>query len=135
MMLRRFFVLLLPMLLVVGVAQARQAPLVIPDPIPVPQNLDTKQVVRAIKLAMTARTWLIASEAPGRIEAGITVRSHSARIVVEYDATQIRIQHVDSSELQEDVDREGVHVIHRNYNSWLQNLAQDIRLQLQAAQI
>lgn len=135
MLLRRLFVLVLPLLLVAGVANARQAPLTIPDPIPVPQNLSGEQVVRAIKLAMTARTWLITNEAPGRIEASINVRTHSARIVIEYDTAQIRLQHVDSTELQEEVDRKGVHVIHRNYNSWLQNLAQDIRLQLQAAQI
>ena len=93
------------------------------------------QVVRAIKLAMTARTWLIEGESEGRIEGRVNVRSHSARIAIEYDAREIRIRHIDSSNLEERTDRSGTRLIHPNYNSWLSLLAQEIRLKLQEASI
>ncbi|MDZ3822534.1 MAG: hypothetical protein U0S76_02920 [Pseudoxanthomonas sp.] len=125
------FLLLLP----AGLVEARKAPLAIPEPIPVPATLAMDQVVRAIKLAMTARTWLIEDEAEGRIEGRVNVRAHSARIAIEYDAREIRIRHIDSSNLEERTGRGGTRLIHRNYNSWLSLLAQEIRLKLQEASI
>lgn len=123
------------LLLPAGLVEARKAPLAIPEPIPVPATLAMDQVVRAIKLAMTARTWLIEGEAEGRIEARVNVRAHSARIAIEYDAREIRIRHIDSDNLEERTDRHGRRLIHRNYNSWLALLAQEIRLKLQEASI
>lgn len=123
------------LLLGAGTAQARKAPLAMPEPIPVPATLAMEQGVRAIELAVTARTRLIEGESGGRIEGRVNLRPHSARIAIECGARENRIRPIDSSNLGERTDRSGARLIHRNCNSWLSLPAREIRLTLQEASI
>lgn len=134
---RRLFLLLLPLLLLLSTpAEAgRKHPLTLPDPIAVPADLSAEQVQRSIKAALLSRTWTITNEQPGRVEATLRLREHVASIYVDYDREQIRFHHVSSTNLMEGTNRRGERVIHRNYNSWLQNVANDIRIQLDLAKL
>lgn len=115
--------LLLPLLaLLMG---ARQVPLVNPDPIAVPTGLTESKVARSIKAALVGREWVISEEQPGKIIATLNLRTHMAKIGVNYDTSKVAIQYLDSKELMYD-QRKGVTVIHRNYLSWVQYLVTDI---------
>ena len=57
----------------------------------------------------------------------IALRKHRATIDVSYDKEAFDITYRDSEKLSYN---EGQGVIHTNYNSWIQNLAQEINLEL-----
>lgn len=137
-MFRRLLLVVLPVLMLLAAPSAeagRKHPLALPEPIAVPADLEQGQIVRAIKAALLGRTWTITGEQPGRIEATLHLREHSATIYVDYDRESIRFHHVASSNLMEGRNRRGELVIHRNYNSWLQNVANDLRIQLDLARL
>lgn len=115
--------LLLPLLaLLMG---ARQVPLVNPDPIAVPAGLTEAKVARSIKAAMVGREWVVSEERPGKIVATLNLRTHMAKIDINFDTAKVAIQYLDSRELMYG-EKKGVTVIHRNYLSWIQNLVTDI---------
>jgi hypothetical protein len=115
--------LLLPVLVLL--MAFREAPLVDPQPIAVPSKVDARQVEKVIKQALIKREWMINSDEPGKLTATYARRGFSATIAIGYDRKQIQIKYVDSTDLKYEV-KNGQRYIHKNYNSWIQNLMTDI---------
>ena len=131
----RNLVVLLSLLFVAGVASARNAELVNPPPVAVPANISQEQVLKDIKRALAGRGWVVALEQPGHIESTLNLRDHVARIDIKYDAREVRIAYIDSRNLDYKM-RKGKASIHRNYLSWIDNIARDMatNMQLSAAE-
>ena len=120
----RFLVLcLLPLLLLL--MALRDVPLVDPDPIAIPAGVKTEAVGRAVRQALNTRGWSVTEENPGEIKSTLHLRDHTARIVVSWDARQLRIKYVDSQNLKYHME-DGRPYIHKNYLGWVQNLSHDI---------
>jgi len=84
------------------------------------KQLSADQVRAAIVRALVQKGWSVTDESEGHLEAEIHVRSHMARIDIDYSPTHYSITYKDSAVLRYD----GT-TIHRNYNKWiihLQNL-------------
>ncbi len=106
---------------------SRLAPLENPGQIAV-NSPDPQWARHAILSALPRRGWVAEGEWPGIIVARLDIRSHRARVRIDYDASTVRISYVDSVNLKFAVDSNGVPYIHRNYNLWVRNLASDIAL-------
>ena len=63
-------------------------------------------------------------QAPGLVRGTLNLRTHQAVVDIPYDTQRFSIRYVSSSNL----DYDG-RVIHRNYNSWVQNLQNAIMAQ------
>ena len=126
---RRLLKLLLLLPVVVLLMGARE--LRDPDPVAIPQGLSSQQVARAIKMALTGRTWVVSKEAPGRIDATLNLRAHVARIALSYDASQVTLAYV-SSENLDYKEKNGKRTIHKNYLSWVANVLSDLSRILQS---
>jgi hypothetical protein len=88
---------------------------------------DVAAMERAIETALARRHWSVKEKAPGRYTAFLDERKHSATVAIVYDATNVRIDYVDSTNLAYENGPSG-EVIHRNYNNWVKNLANDIKV-------
>jgi hypothetical protein len=110
---------------------AQAAPeLVNPDPVAVPTGLTEFQVTSDIKRALVTRGWVVSGESEGKIDATLNLRSHVARIAIFHDLKQVRIEYVSSENLKYK-EKHGKRYIHRNYLSWVKNLAGDISKNMQ----
>ncbi len=61
--------------------------------------------------------WVIEPTGPGEATGTLNLRTHMAVVRIRYDARRVRIDYVDSRNLDHHGDR-----IHRNYNNWIRNL-------------
>ncbi len=82
---------------------------------------------RAIETALSRRHWSVKEKVPGKYTAYLDERSHTATVAVVYDATNVRIDYVDSTNLAYENTSDG-ELIHRSYNTWVKNLANDIKV-------
>lgn len=117
-----------------GAVQARQAPLVDPDPISIPAGLSQEKAVKDIKRALIGRGWTITAERPGEIDSTLNLRTHTARIRVTWDAQAVRIAYVSSVDLDYK-ERKGKRFIHPNYLGWISNIAKDMGTNMQLSAI
>jgi hypothetical protein len=115
----------LSLLAFAGLVHARSAPLIDPDPVAIPAGLSQEQVVKDIKRALIGRGWSVTTEQPGEIQSTLNLRDHVARIKVSYDAQQVRLAYMDSSNLDYKLKR-GKPVIHGNYLGWIGFLVNDL---------
>ena len=98
------------------------------QPVAVSASTYTLEDVRkAIIRAGSRRGWTFQDAGEGKLVGKIALRKHRATIDVSYDRETFDISYRDSEKLNYN---EGQGVIHTNYNSWIQNLAQDIDLEL-----
>ena len=88
---------------------------------------NTAAMERAIETALARRHWSVKEKVPGKYTAHLDERKHSATVAIVYDATNARIDYVDSTNLEYENRPDG-EVIHRNYNNWVKNLANDIKV-------
>lgn len=86
------------------------------------------EMTEAIQRAGTSLGWQMNVERPGLIIATLNLRTHQAVVEIPYDTTGFAIRYQDSTNL----DYDGTN-IHKNYNSWIQNLEREIRLQASLA--
>ncbi len=128
----RLLFTLLVLFTAAGAVQARSAVLVDPDPVAVPAGLSQEQVAKDIKRALIGRGWAVTAEQPGEIDATLNLRDHVARIKLAYDARQVRIAYVDSSNLEHRIKR-GKPYIHSNYLGWIGFLVNDLSANLQVS--
>lgn len=110
------------------------ADLIDPAPIAVPASMNAAQVNTEIKRALINRGWSVVNEKPGVIDASLALRSHRANIKIAHDRSQVVITYVSSDNLDYK-EKKGKRLIHRNYNSWINNLAGDISKNLQMTTI
>ncbi|MGH8504049.1 MAG: hypothetical protein ACREVE_16635 [Gammaproteobacteria bacterium] len=104
-------------------------PLKDPVAVQVPPGLSDEEVSNAIKDAPVGRGWAIVDEQPGVIDSTLYIREHTATIQALYDQDQVQFKYVDSSNLDYG-ETNGERQIHRNYNSWVDNVANDLRARL-----
>lgn len=104
--------------------------LVDPDPVAVPKGLSMDTVSTDIKRALIGRGWIVSHEAPGQIDATLHLRSHVARVAIEFDATAVRLRYVSSDNLDYR-EKKGKRYIHKNYLSWVGNVLSDLSKNLQ----
>jgi hypothetical protein len=130
------FILLGP-LLALGLfavnATAAEA-LVDPPAISVPLGLTEKAVAKSIRLGVAQRGWIVTRQDPGYMESTLHLRTHVAKVGIDYDTKSVRIRYLASENLDYSV-KKGVPRIHGNYLKWVNNLVHDISLQLQAAEM
>ena len=128
---RKFRALLLAPLVVLLMAAG---PLLVnPEPIPVPAGLSEKAVSQAVRVGVAKRGWIVTTQDPGYLEATLHLRSHMAKIGVTYDTQSVRINYLESTNLDYVVKKDGAH-IHGNYLKWVENVVRDISVQLNLAE-
>jgi hypothetical protein len=74
-----------------------------------------------IRAAGTVLGWRIDAEGPGVMRGTLLLRSHQAVVRIPYDTQRFAIHYVSSTNLDY-----ANGMIHRNYNSWVQNLQNTI---------
>ena len=83
------------------------------------------EVGNAITRAGVALGWQMQTVKPGNIVGTLNLRGHTAVVDITYDTKTYSITYKDSTNLKYNGEK-----IHKNYNSWIQNLDRDIRAQL-----
>lgn len=101
-----------------------------PAPISVPVGKTALQVANAIRRAAAALKFTIDEDAQGRMVARYAPRDHVARVTIAYSTSEVRVTYLDSSNLGFEQNKDGTREIHRNYNKWVNNLAQEINKNL-----
>ena len=94
-------------------------------PVSVGKALTASQVRTAIDAAGVALGWQIKDLKPGLAQGTLQLREHMAVIEIPYSTTSYSIIYKSSANLGE---KDGQ--IHKNYNSWVQNLDNGIKAQL-----
>ena len=85
------------------------------------------EITEAVQQAGTRLGWQMEVQRPGLITGTLNLRSHQAIVEIPYDTTGFAIRYQDSTDLNYD----GT-AIHKNYNSWVQNLEREIRTEVSA---
>jgi hypothetical protein len=93
--------------------------------IPVPPTAKTVDITQVIQKALIANSWTIQTQGNGMIGSMIFWHSHSAEIRILFDREYVRIKYVTSTNLLYD-EKQGVRMIHRNYNKRIKLLERDI---------
>ena len=97
---------------------------------PVTTNMSSPtldDVTQAIRRAGASLGWQMKEETPGHMVGTLNLRKHQAIVDITYNLNEFSIQYRDSSNL----DYDGTN-IHRNYNGWIHNLENQIKVQLTA---
>ena len=94
----------------------------------VTQSLTSTDYKNAIIRAGAERGWTFQDAGPGHLVGNLAVRGkHFATVDVFYDTESFTINYKDSRNLEYDP---ATRQIHPNYNSWVQNLQQDIQAEV-----
>lgn len=112
-------------------ADARTADIRDIDNMPVPAGLKLEDISASIVAGAANRGWTALEVGPGHIEATLYIRSHMAKVDIKFDTKTYNITYADSDNLKFDAVK---YKIHKNYNSWVQNMNSDIRAELARAQ-
>ena len=91
-------------------------------------ELSDVQLMQGITIGLNGRGWTITSnDGQGNLVAQVVVRAkHTLIVDIQYDSQSFDINYKDSVNLEYRVRRNGTANIHRNANSWMQNLQTDI---------
>jgi hypothetical protein len=128
----------LALVVLVGLSAAacdhRGQPIANPVPVALGSPAEQKTLEAAIEASLAHRKWAIKEHTPGRYAATYAERNFSATVAVLYDAKGARIEYVDSQGLMYAKGSDG-ETIHRSYNTWVKNLANDIKINLSQANL
>jgi hypothetical protein len=94
---------------------------------PIPAGLDMKAIGDAIIDGCSTRNWQASLVEAGHMQCTLYIRDHMAKVDIRYDTEAFSITYADSDNLKYDAEK---NKIHRNYNSWVQNLRGDINNEL-----
>lgn len=95
----------------------------------VQQGPSIGEVERAIIRAGSQRNWIFEKVGPGHMIASIAVRAkHFAKVDVRFDQSSFSITLKEAVNLKYEPD---ANTIHKNYNSWIRNLENDIQIEMQ----
>lgn len=89
------------------------------------RNVSLDTVENAIRRAGAALGWQMKTIKPGLMVGTLNLRTHSAVVDVAYNTKSYNITYKDSTNLKYD----GTN-IHKNYNTWVHNLDNKIRVEL-----
>jgi uncharacterized lipoprotein YajG len=92
------------------------------------KRLTEVEVRSAIVRAGAGLGWIVKDAGPGKLNATLILRTHTAEVEIPYSTSSYSITYKSSVNLQE-----GNGKIHRNYNGWIQNLNRGINAQLAAS--
>ena len=95
------------------------------EPLAVSGNPSISSIEKAIRRAAAQRGWTVKKLGPGRMEGRLSLRRHVALVDITYTQSTLSITYKDSQNLNYDGK-----TIHKNYNSWVRNLAKDINAQV-----
>lgn len=84
-------------------------------------------VFKAIARAAGGLGWIVQKQSDGVVQATLNIRDHQAVALINYSATDYSIQYKSSVNLNYDASEQ---TIHSNYNGWIQNLDNAIKLQI-----
>ncbi len=101
---------------------ARVEPIQNIDNAAVPAGLDMTAVRNAIIDGCSVRSWVAKEIEDGTLQCTVQVRSHTAVVDISYSTDDYSITYAHSVNLKYEDGK-----IHRNYNSWVQNLNGDIQ--------
>jgi len=87
------------------------------------------QMFNAIKKAGLSLGWMVTKVKPGLATAQLNLRDHMALVDIKYTQKEYSIIYKNSINLKYDPTKK---TIHSNYNSWVQNLDNAIKVQLSA---
>lgn len=91
------------------------------------KDITQDDVFKAIARAGGGLGWIIKKQSDGVAEATLNIRDHQAVILINYSITDYSIQYKSSVNLKYDAAEQ---TIHSNYNGWIQNLNNAIKLQI-----
>ncbi len=114
-------VLLTAALLPATAEAARVQPVENIENAPVPAGLDMQTIRNAIIDGCSTRNWVAQEIEDGYLQCTLQLRSHTAVVDINYTTEHYSITYANSVDLKY---KDGK--IHRNYNSWVQNLNGDI---------
>lgn len=97
------------------------------EPISASKKLSSEQVYKAIRAAGYELGWNVKKVKNGLAQASISLRGHSAVVEIPYSTNSYSIVYKTSSNLKYDSSN---NTIHKNYNSWVQNLKNKIDFKL-----
>ncbi len=113
----------------IGIASTAQAAR-LSDPAPSQWGceLSDEQLIQGITIGLSGRGWTITSnDGQGNLVAQVVVRGkHTLVVDIQYDSRTFDINYKDSVNLEYRVRRSGRVNIHRNANSWMENIQTDI---------
>ncbi len=86
-------------------------------------NVSNAVMSKSIVSALHYKGWKVKSKTDNEVIATINVRSHYAKIQINFDGEKYTIKHIASSNLDYNAAKQG---IHRNYNRWIKMLEAEI---------
>lgn len=113
---------------VVNACEQRTQPFYNPTNVPIPKSLSftsLEEVGTLIKQAGASQNWSMTDAGPGQIDGVFRIRTHKAKVRIDYSTINYSITYVSSINLLDN----GVG-IHRNYNKWIRNLESAINANL-----
>lgn len=119
------FAFLVGTLLVVAACSGTPIANIESEPLAVSGNPSMSSIEKAIRRAGARRGWTMKKLGPGRMEGKLVLRKHVALVDITYTKSTLSITYKDSQHLNYDGK-----TIHKNYNSWVRNLARDINAQV-----
>jgi len=108
-----------------GCATTEPVSNVVDAPIGSAKALSMSEVQRAITTAGHDLGWTMQSVGPGKLSGRLMLRTHVAEVEIEHSTRAYSITYRDSQNLEA---RDGK--IHRQYNTWVENLDKAIQAQL-----
>lgn len=93
------------------------------------EKLSINSIESAINIGAKRKGWTTKKIQPGMIEANINVRTHMAKITINYSQDNYSINYKDSTNLDYKTSKDKIN-IHRNYNRWVANLSKEIQGEL-----
>ncbi len=91
------------------------------------KEMTQDDVFKAIARAAGGLGWIVQKQSDGVVQATLNIRDHQAVALINYSATDYSIQYKSSVNLNYDASEQ---TIHSNYNGWIQNLDNAIKLQI-----
>ncbi|MEA3640604.1 MAG: hypothetical protein VBE63_11765 [Lamprobacter sp.] len=124
---KRLLSALLIALTLIGLAGCRTSPVRELNGQPVPPGVSAAEVSKTIQSAGNSLGWAMKQTRPGLITGTIYLRDHMAKVEIPYSSSSYSIRYASSTNLKYDASKR---TIHSNYNSWVQNLDNQIRARL-----
>jgi hypothetical protein len=126
------WVLAVPLVMMVSLAQARTEILRDPYVLVPPKGITLGGLDKAIDQALAQRQWSkedVSAESPRVRKIGYSIRKHKIVMKLEYDVNKIQLTYVSSENLNYEQPKY-LRFIHPKYNTWVKQLVDEIELNI-----